>query len=166
MYQNSWYETVTFEDLSLFITMEFVQSSCWWLCSPLSMRTYLSLNHSVWGWRGVILCRHPVKYVVILTFNDLINVSVFFSWGLNCHNLDKSMTNYGLENLNPYTYYKVTLLAYVCGKVRRNGTAEKCIFQTEASRKWHAFMLLSLNGKEQSMTILTYGTSVYASFGK
>ncbi|XP_032955481.1 receptor-type tyrosine-protein phosphatase C isoform X2 [Rhinolophus ferrumequinum] len=54
--------------------------------------------------------------------------------GLNCHNLDKSMTNYDLENLNPYTYYKVTLLAYVCGKVRRNGTAEKCIFQTEASQ--------------------------------
>ncbi|XP_019493615.1 PREDICTED: receptor-type tyrosine-protein phosphatase C isoform X2 [Hipposideros armiger] len=49
------------------------------------------------------------------------------------YNLDASMTQHNLSNLTPYTYYEVSLLAYVEGKVRRNGSAVKCQFQTNAA---------------------------------
>lgn len=50
-----------------------------------------------------------------------------------CQDLDKSMTNFNLKNLNPYTYYQVTLRAYVCAQVRRDGILVQCVFQTNAS---------------------------------
>lgn len=36
--------------------------------------------------------------------------------------------------LKPYTYYEVSLHAYVDGRVQRNGSAEQCFFQTKAAR--------------------------------
>ncbi|XP_019606445.2 receptor-type tyrosine-protein phosphatase C isoform X2 [Rhinolophus sinicus] len=53
--------------------------------------------------------------------------------GLNCRDLNESMTNFNLTDLNPYTHYKVTLHAYVCGQVRRDGIPVTCVFQTKAS---------------------------------
>ncbi|CAO2637083.1 Receptor-type tyrosine-protein phosphatase C [Lemmus lemmus] len=39
-----------------------------------------------------------------------------------------------VTQLKPYTYYGVSLHAYVNGRVQRNGSAEQCFFQTKAAR--------------------------------
>lgn len=50
----------------------------------------------------------------------------------NCKPLTKNSCQ--LNNLNPYTHYSVSVFAYNVGRVRRNGTASMCIFQTNASK--------------------------------
>ncbi|XP_024900484.1 receptor-type tyrosine-protein phosphatase C isoform X2 [Pteropus alecto] len=47
-----------------------------------------------------------------------------------CYNLPKSLTEYSLRDLKPYTEYNVSVHAFVVGKVRRNGTSKKCRFKT------------------------------------
>lgn len=39
-----------------------------------------------------------------------------------------------VTHLKPYTYYRMSLHAYVDGRVQRNGSAEQCFFQTKAAR--------------------------------
>ncbi|XP_037067260.1 receptor-type tyrosine-protein phosphatase C isoform X2 [Peromyscus leucopus] len=50
-----------------------------------------------------------------------------------CTELKKNATWFEVNSLKPYTYYHVSLYAYVVGRVQRNGTAEQCIFQTKAA---------------------------------
>lgn len=51
-----------------------------------------------------------------------------------CKSLPNNVTSFEVESLKPYKYYEVSLLAYVNGKIQRNGTAEKCNFHTKADR--------------------------------
>uniref|UniRef100_A0A8C6N4J0 protein-tyrosine-phosphatase n=1 Tax=Mus spicilegus TaxID=10103 RepID=A0A8C6N4J0_MUSSI len=51
-----------------------------------------------------------------------------------CKSLPNNVTSFKVESLKPYKYYEVSLLAYVNGKIQRNGTAEKCNFHTKADR--------------------------------
>nr|XP_048286908.1 receptor-type tyrosine-protein phosphatase C isoform X3 [Myodes glareolus] len=50
----------------------------------------------------------------------------------NCKEL-KGTVSHEVTHLKPYTYYGVSLHAYVDGRVRRNGSAEQCFFQTKAA---------------------------------
>lgn len=50
----------------------------------------------------------------------------------NCKEL-KRTDSHEVNHLKPYTYYGVSLHAYVDGRVRRNGSAEQCFFQTKAA---------------------------------
>ncbi|XP_052055919.1 receptor-type tyrosine-protein phosphatase C isoform X2 [Apodemus sylvaticus] len=51
-----------------------------------------------------------------------------------CENLTNHRNSFKVEDLKPYTKYEVSLFAYVNGKVQRNGTAEKCSFETKPAR--------------------------------
>ncbi|XP_055000671.1 receptor-type tyrosine-protein phosphatase C [Sorex araneus] len=56
-----------------------------------------------------------------------------------CTNISKECytlteRSYKLEHLKPYSYYSVSLFAFIMGRVQRNGPAETCNFQTNASR--------------------------------
>ncbi|XP_076403630.1 receptor-type tyrosine-protein phosphatase C isoform X3 [Peromyscus maniculatus bairdii] len=51
-----------------------------------------------------------------------------------CTKLAKNATWFEVNSLKPYTYYHVSLYAYVVGRVQRNGTAEQCFFRTKAAR--------------------------------
>lgn len=53
--------------------------------------------------------------------------------GSKCQDLNESKTNINLDGLTPYTYYEVTLHAYVFAQVRRDGPPGTCVFQTKAS---------------------------------
>ncbi|XP_046535340.1 receptor-type tyrosine-protein phosphatase C isoform X2 [Equus quagga] len=53
--------------------------------------------------------------------------------GRKCLPLDENQTWYNLENLKPYTDYKISVHAYVNGKVQRNGSAETSTFKTGAA---------------------------------
>ncbi|XP_014684789.1 receptor-type tyrosine-protein phosphatase C isoform X3 [Equus asinus] len=53
--------------------------------------------------------------------------------GRKCLPLDENQTWYNLKNLKPYTDYKISVHAYVNGKVQRNGSAETSIFKTDAA---------------------------------
>ncbi|XP_008266917.3 receptor-type tyrosine-protein phosphatase C isoform X2 [Oryctolagus cuniculus] len=48
----------------------------------------------------------------------------------NCSNLEKNMSKYDFEKLEPFTTYDVTLYAYVNGKVQRKGSASSCQLTT------------------------------------
>ncbi|XP_051039146.1 receptor-type tyrosine-protein phosphatase C isoform X2 [Phodopus roborovskii] len=50
-----------------------------------------------------------------------------------CENVTRNNIHFELKHLRPYTYYGVSLYAYVIGKVQRNGWAESCSFQTRAA---------------------------------
>ncbi|XP_053462739.1 receptor-type tyrosine-protein phosphatase C isoform X2 [Nycticebus coucang] len=50
-----------------------------------------------------------------------------------CFDLNKNKDRYDLDNLKPFTDYSVSLLAYIIGRVQRNGTARTCEFKTNAS---------------------------------
>ncbi|XP_052593047.1 receptor-type tyrosine-protein phosphatase C isoform X2 [Peromyscus californicus insignis] len=50
-----------------------------------------------------------------------------------CERVEKNETQFEVIALKPYTYYRVSLHAYVDGQVQRNGTAERCFFQTKAA---------------------------------
>lgn len=72
------------------------------------------------------------------------NLTKFFFFLLileNCKEL-KRTDSHEVTHLKPYTYYGVSLHAYVDGRVRRNGSAERCFFQTKAARKCFAIMCL------------------------
>ncbi|ELK24918.1 Receptor-type tyrosine-protein phosphatase C [Myotis davidii] len=51
----------------------------------------------------------------------------------NCINLNKNERKHDLNNLKPYTHYKVLVRAFVIGKVQRNGPAGTCTLETEAA---------------------------------
>ncbi|XP_036058169.1 receptor-type tyrosine-protein phosphatase C [Onychomys torridus] len=50
-----------------------------------------------------------------------------------CEEVAKNENKSEVNALKPYTYYHVSLYAYVKGQVQRNGTAEQCFFQTKAA---------------------------------
>ncbi|XP_075844238.1 receptor-type tyrosine-protein phosphatase C isoform X2 [Microtus pennsylvanicus] len=52
----------------------------------------------------------------------------------NCTKLEATESHIEVIQLKPYTYYRVSLHAYVNGRVQRNGSAEQCFFQTKAAR--------------------------------
>lgn len=74
--------------------------------------------------------------------------------------LDKNQTRYDLKKLKPYTDYKISVHAYVNGKVQRNGSAETSIFKTGAAGMLYALVLLCMSGKEQSMNFVAHTTSI------
>ncbi|XP_028629609.1 receptor-type tyrosine-protein phosphatase C isoform X2 [Grammomys surdaster] len=47
-----------------------------------------------------------------------------------CEKLASDVNSFVVRNLRPYEHYRVSLFAYVDGKILRNGTAEKCNFRT------------------------------------
>ncbi|XP_033704617.1 receptor-type tyrosine-protein phosphatase C isoform X2 [Tursiops truncatus] len=49
-----------------------------------------------------------------------------------CHTLNKTTNTINLEYLKPFTNYSITLHASVNGRVKRNGTDEKCEVETKA----------------------------------
>ncbi|XP_050007590.1 receptor-type tyrosine-protein phosphatase C isoform X2 [Alexandromys fortis] len=51
-----------------------------------------------------------------------------------CEKLEGTESHAEVIQLKPYTYYRVSLHAYVNGRVQRNGSAEQCFFQTKAAR--------------------------------
>lgn len=51
-----------------------------------------------------------------------------------CERVPNNETSFLVKSLKPFKYYEVSLLAYVEGKIQRNGTAEKCNFHTKAYR--------------------------------
>lgn len=100
--------------------------------------------------------------MAILTFNDLINVYVFpHDKNKECINLDYMKTQYRLSNLVPYENYKVSLNAYATGKVQRYGIPVEIVCRTAAIGKFYALMLLSVNGKVQSVKFWVYNPSVF-----
>ena len=98
-----------------------------------------SLN--IWSLLGIILCKHQVICTGILTFRNLLT-QAFFLILEKCKSLPNNVTSFEVESLKPYKYYEVSLLAYVNGKIQRNGTAEKCNFHTKADRKFLALIFL------------------------
>nr|KAF6399958.1 protein tyrosine phosphatase receptor type C [Molossus molossus] len=50
--------------------------------------------------------------------------------GQTCHNLSKTVSDYYLEGLRPFTDYAASVRAFVIGKVLRRGDAATCAFQT------------------------------------
>ncbi|XP_039739433.1 receptor-type tyrosine-protein phosphatase C [Pteropus medius] len=54
----------------------------------------------------------------------------YSSSGSECYDLPKSLTEYTLRDLKPYTVYNVSVHAFVVGKVRRKGTSKECTFRT------------------------------------
>lgn len=89
----------------------------------------------------MIECKNLVIRIGILTFRNLLNPS-FLLILETCTELKKNATWFEVNSLKPYTYYHVSLHAYVVGRVHRNGTAEQCFFQTKAARKFFALMFL------------------------
>ncbi|ELK19100.1 Leukocyte common antigen [Pteropus alecto] len=63
-------------------------------------------------------------------FRNIRRGPCFLGKGSECYNLPKSLTEYSLRDLKPYTEYNVSVHAFVVGKVRRNGTSKKCRFKT------------------------------------
>lgn len=51
-----------------------------------------------------------------------------------CEEVEGTESYAEVIQLKPYTYYGVSLHAYVNGRVQRNGSAEQCFFQTKAAR--------------------------------
>ncbi|XP_038204921.1 receptor-type tyrosine-protein phosphatase C [Arvicola amphibius] len=51
-----------------------------------------------------------------------------------CEEVEGTTSSAEVTWLKPYTYYEVSLHAYVNGRVQRNGSAEQCFFQTKAAR--------------------------------
>lgn len=75
----------------------------------------------------------------------------FFPRDDKCEDLEREKTQYKMTNLTPFTSYYVSLKAYTLGKVQRNGNVERRDCKTNPTSKFYALMLLSVNGKEQSM---------------
>uniref|UniRef100_A0A8C8TYH5 Receptor-type tyrosine-protein phosphatase C n=1 Tax=Peromyscus maniculatus bairdii TaxID=230844 RepID=A0A8C8TYH5_PERMB len=90
-----------------------------------------SLN--IWSLLRMIECKNLVIRIGILTFRNLLNPS-FLLILETCTKLAKNATWFEVNSLKPYTYYHVSLYAYVVGRVQRNGTAEQCFFRTKAAR--------------------------------
>ncbi|XP_057626198.1 receptor-type tyrosine-protein phosphatase C [Chionomys nivalis] len=51
-----------------------------------------------------------------------------------CEKMEGTERHAEVIQLKPYTYYEVSLHAYVNGRVERNGSAVQCFFQTKAAR--------------------------------
>ncbi|KAK1327956.1 hypothetical protein QTO34_012378 [Cnephaeus nilssonii] len=51
----------------------------------------------------------------------------------NCIDLSENVKEHYLSNLDPYTKYEVSVHAYVIGKIRREGAARTCEFQTASA---------------------------------
>lgn len=87
----------------------------------------------------MISCKNQVLCIGILASRNLL---IFFFLILeNCDELKGTKSHDEVIQLKPYTYYRVSLHAYVSGRVQRNGSAEQCFFQTKAARKCFALML-------------------------
>lgn len=68
-----------------------------------------------------------------------------------CQELGETVKQHQLQQLNPYTKYRVSVKAYTNGKVRREGSCEVCDVKTNESSKLYALFFCPVKGKERSM---------------
>ncbi|XP_041504618.1 receptor-type tyrosine-protein phosphatase C [Microtus oregoni] len=71
----------------------------------------------------------------------------------NCKELEGTESRAEVIQLKPYTYYRVSLHAYVKGKVQRNGSAEQCFFQTKAARPSKVNKVKAIRMSENAISV-------------
>ncbi|XP_029394994.1 receptor-type tyrosine-protein phosphatase C isoform X1 [Mus pahari] len=84
-------------------------------------------------------CDDPTKRTALVTWPEPASkphgyVLCYKNNSEKCESLPNNVTRFEVKSLKPYRNYEASLLAYVNGKIQRNGTAEKCKFQTKADR--------------------------------
>ncbi|XP_026635801.1 receptor-type tyrosine-protein phosphatase C [Microtus ochrogaster] len=71
----------------------------------------------------------------------------------NCEELKGTESHAEVIQLKPYTYYRVSLHAYVNGRVQRNGSAEQCFFQTKAARPSKVNKVKAIRVSENAISV-------------
>lgn len=71
----------------------------------------------------------------------------------NCEDLKGTKSHAEVIQLKPYTYYRVSLQAYVSGRVQRNGSAEQCFFQTKAARPTKVNKVKAIRMSENAISV-------------
>lgn len=88
------------------------------------------------GTPRIISCNSTNEFTGKIIWDVSSNLSGFYLSYSNTSEerhftLNANTTEYNLESLEPFTFYSVSLFAYVTAKVQRNGSAASCRFQTK-----------------------------------